>query len=497
MKKIACILLTVFLSISTFSCNNEKQSDSTAETDNQSISETAAETESRYTPNLPDVTYDGYTYKVFQRGPSASEWPEVCIWADSENGEPLNDAVYKRNLYISEKYDISIQTVDASGGIYLSDILNQFRSSVMSGSNDFDMAMMGVKDSASVASEGLLYNLYLVDYLDLTQPWWEKNVNDSLTMLNRLYFAISYMGINDKDDSFVIMYNKQVAEDVNAPDLYELVKNNEWYSDKFFEIAKTAVKDLNGDSEMGLDDRYGYSGFDAEVWNNFIASGERIVKVDENGYPYIAIDNERADAVYNYIYKLFYSDNVMLNTSVPGAADLHGYTYKLISENRVLFAGAAMTVVAKARAMETDFGILPYPKFDQEQDKYYTICGLWGPTALTIPVTVTNDALDRAAIITEAMVCESMNTIFPAYYDINLVTKGLRDTQSEEMLDIIFKGRVYDIGMLFPWGGISDFMVSNIRSKKENFESGVQKLIKQANKQLDKTMEQFESLSDK
>lgn len=493
MKRLVCILLCAAMLSALVSCGSETADDkaSITTTAKTAIDETA---DTRILPDLPDVTYDGCEFRIYQRGKGVSEWQEVCIWANEQNGEPINDAVYKRNLTIMERYNIKIVTVDASGQIVDGPMRRDFRNSVLADDNAFDMAMMGVKDSGILVTEGLYTNLYSVPHIDLSKPWWEKSVNDSLTMLGKLYFAVSCMGINDKDDSFLIMFSKTVASNIGMTENpYELVRNNEWTTDTFWALAKTAVADLDGNSEYDANDRYGYSGFDAEAWSNFFAYGERIARVDSDGYPYFDCFGERTVTAYEKIYRLMTQENVMLNTSNLASnegMDLHQYTYKIFSNHQVLFAAAAMTVIQKSRAMEQDFGILPYPKLDAEQDKYYTMCGLWGPTAVVIPKTCRD--LDRTGVIVEAMVAESMYTVYPAYYDVNLVTKGIRDEESKEMLDIVFNGRGYDLGILFAWGGMVDTLNSSLQSKKDSIVSTFIKLQNRADKEKAATVAEFE-----
>lgn len=42
------------------------------------------------------------------------------------------------------------------------------------------------------------------------------------------------------------------------------------------------------------------------------------------------------------------------------------------SSGRALFCGEVLQCARRYRGMETDFGILPYPKYDSEQKDYIT-----------------------------------------------------------------------------------------------------------------------------
>jgi hypothetical protein len=94
------------------------------------------------------------------------------------------------------------------------------------------------------------------------------------------------------------------------------------------------------------------------------------------------------------------------------------------------------------RNTDVDFGILPYPKYDDTQERYYSRVSYYNPTL----VPKTNSDLEFTGCILEALMCESENTVVPAYYEIALKTKYSRDDESSAMLDFIFSTRVVDIG---------------------------------------------------
>ena len=98
------------------------------------------------------------------------------------------------------------------------------------------------------------------------------------------------------------------------------------------------------------------------------------------------------------------------------------------------------------RDFETDYGIIPYPKWDEKQEEYYTMVD-GGHEGIAIPVSVADP--DFVGTITEALNAESYKRTIPVYYDIVLKTKGSRDEESVTMLDMIFDGRIFDFGYVY------------------------------------------------
>ena len=92
--------------------------------------------------------------------------------------------------------------------------------------------------------------------------------------------------------------------------------------------------------------------------------------------------------------------------------------------------------------MESDFGVVPYPKWDDNQEQYYSRVEAgtktWGVLYIQDP-TLTGT-------IIEALSRDSHEHLIHTYYDITLQLKLTRDDKSIEMLDLIRSTMTYDPG---------------------------------------------------
>ena len=138
--------------------------------------------------------------------------------------------------------------------------------------------------------------------------------------------------------------------------------------------------------------------------------------------------------------------------------------------------------------MEDDYGILPYPKFDESQEKYMS-GAMDNYTVLGIPITVSDP--EMASIITEALNAESYKQLFPAYYDTALKVKYMRDEESIEMLDIIMNGRNFDMCVLFSsdLGQVTFMFRSLVAAKSTDFVSSFEKVKDGVQTRLSKIIE--------
>ena len=156
----------------------------------------------------------------------------------------------------------------------------------------------------------------------------------------------------------------------------------------------------------------------------------------------------------------------------------------MFSSGKVLFNTCGMNRVTLFRSMETDFGILPQPKYDEAQTEYYNPVSMWCCNSIAVPASATD--LSRTGHVIEALSAESLYTLTPAYYDQTLKTKASRDEESAAMLDIIFASRVYDLSNMYDFGSIFSTINALCEKSDPAFTSTVEKKIASAQKALDK-----------
>ena len=108
-----------------------------------------------------------------------------------------------------------------------------------------------------------------------------------------------------------------------------------------------------------------------------------------------------------------------------------------------LFIDMPVFYLETLRAMDTDFGLIPYPKYDEAQTEYYS--RIEGCEQTCIPVTNVKD-LEMTGVVLEAMASDSAQNLVPAFYETLLKSKHTRDNESEDMLEIVFGNRVFDWG---------------------------------------------------
>jgi len=454
-KPLICMLLALSSLLSLASC----ASDNPGSTDTTAADTTAPEvtTEARLEPDIPEGTdFGGYEFKVLTKGQTNIHWKSKDIAAEEQNGDPINDAVYERNSKVGEKYNFKVADIPMKNyGAWAAEV----STAVLSGENAYDMFCFDIIGSIT---SGYIYDIYDIPTINIDRPYYDQNMREAMEIAGKLFAVTGDMLIMDNDATLSVQFNKKLANDYNvasafgADDLYTLAREGKWTFDVLYGAAQAVAKDLNGNGKTDyLEDQWGIQTENFNFLTLLNAAGEFIVTMDSEGYPRISLSSDRVASVIEK------SALIQNDTKVSLKADDAQYAFtdvwgecmdRNFVEGRVLFSISPMNRVTLFRPMEIDFGVLPVPKFDEAQDRYYCTVSPYTANFIAFPATMTE--AERNGMIVEALSCESMYTLTPAYYDKTLNGKAVRDEESSEMLDIIFSSTVMDLGHSFGWGGL-------------------------------------------
>lgn len=499
MKKTACSSISLFLgcllavsALASCGSGDTTTADTTANT--ASVDTTApAETETtRLMPDLPEADYGGYNFRV-------SHWEHpgwesrAChdIYAEAENGETINDAVFARNLVVCEKYNFTISLEN----VKFDELVTRVRNAVSAGDDAYDLAYLRLFEQKNLVAGGFFVDFNKIPNIDLSKPWWDSGCVDSLTVDGKLYLAASSINISDENATAGILFNKQIAANQDLGDLYQLVRDGKWTMDKMHELYSDVSNDVNGDGKMDGEDLWGFLGGTDVAACFYIGSGGTVVSRDKDGQLYDSLGSEKNFAIVEKVQSImtdtdnFYNHH--LGTKELKSTDDNEYR-DLFSDGHGLFFWSRMDEVTTLRGMETDFGILPTPKFDESQENYISFVSQHIMGLMSIPNTASD--LARTGTILEALAAESYYTLTPAYYDVALKSKASRDDESAEMLDIIFSNRVYDLGEYFNFGSIFDAINTVCQNESKGMASEYEKKKSSFAKALDKWVEEIEGL---
>ena len=175
------------------------------------------------------------------------------------------------------------------------------------------------------------------------------------------------------------------------------------------------------------------------------------------------------------------------NNVLYSNADFNPMSTELFTQDRVLFCPQMFQFAGTdgVREMETDFYVIPMPKFNEQQEEYRAI--QWdGVPVYGIPTSLPSDMIEMVSTFLEVNCAVTSEIVLPAYYDVALKNKYSRDPVAAQMMDIIKSNVTSDFAFL--WGesinNIIDFLYSNIRSG--NIASAMKSSEKVWGKQLER-----------
>lgn len=488
------LLLALLLSANVISCGSQASA-GTSDTDSDVTTEPESTTEPvdpASVLELPDSDFGGREFRVLGNDGDRDQWDNFEIFSEAENGEVVNDAVFKRNRAVEERYNVKVtQITQSSGDNQDACLVPHIRQTVMAGEDLYDLAFTTISNIGMLPREGLVYDLNDVKNINFSKNWWNQDVNDTLSIDGKLFFTSSNFSLRDKSRAYILVYNKEMAKQNSLDDPISLVRENKWTIDKFSEMVTQVAVDLNGDSKVDDKDQFGIGADSYNAFETFIyGCGVTAIGKDNKDVPIPTLNSDRTVSVIEKVRSFFTLKNV---TVIPDQwqgkvdYDFWAVSSKGFKEGRILFATAfPHSLKAYSAECVNDYGIIPYPKFDEAQDKYYTYADRYC-MLFCIPVSCVDP--DFSGFMLEALSAEATDTSLKAYYDISCKTKYTYDADSAEMLDLTFAGIQYDLTRIYNINGLNNFLYS-LASKKDNtFSSDYAKIESKALADIEKLVE--------
>ena len=443
----------------------------------------AVETKEIYDPQLPDMDFGGETFTIAMRGQDYNN--DFTI--DATTGDPVDDAIYARMDYIESTYNVDLELMwcgESSTVNTGSEMYNKLTKLMMAGDNAFDAINTSPYCQAGLASSGYLLDMNDIKYINLDQPWWNQNAKESLSFYDCVYFCSGDITTGDDSCISVLLFNKSIVSQFDLDNPYDDVRNGTWTMDKMIENCKAVTGDIDGNGVQDEFDRWGFTFWQDAIFSMMLATGATVGKTDEDGVPtYTATDDFFVDA-FNKVFKL-----VDKQYSYNQTQDAQNGGYNHWAAGNALYYWGMVRSIVQQRSSEVDFGVIPMPKYSEDQDRYYSEANAYSTSLISIPMTVTNP--DRSGLILEALAAYGKQEISPAYLENLVLVKSIRDADSAEMLQLIFDSQVFDVGYFFNWGNTLNTTMELLNKRKDTIASTLEKIAKKVDKDVQATIDAF------
>ncbi len=428
------------------------------------------------------LTFDGADLRM--AGQAYHVTNNMDMWVEAATGDVVLDAIYERGLYVEERLECNI--TEPLMTTY-ENCSSTVKNMVNAQEDGYEIIVNQLATTSSDVLNGYYTNLNDVPYIDFERSWYPQEITESAALGGKLFLTVSDMCLTYVGQTWSMFFEKDKCNDYGIEDLYEVARSGRWTIDKLAEVTTGIYSDLNGNGKADDDDLFGFTfgtnldGCKAAAF--LYGAGARFLNVDQETYEVEhLLGSERTVGIAEKFYSLnnqegshFFKegnaiDDMLSGNVVFGSAQLcHYYSY--------------------ARDYEGTFGVLPLPKYDEQQEGYYTLCDA-GCNCITVPITCVNTELAGAAI--EAMSAYSHNYVNPAYVSIALQTKIARDEESAEMMDLVLDGRVMDFGYLYcGWNGWT-WQLGGMLKDSNKYVSSYEKNVKSQTRYYQKVIACFD-----
>lgn len=440
-RRILSVALVLILCSGLFlSCGNSNSSPEAAT--QKETSEIPASVATEPVIPLPEADFDGRNVNLY-----IGDY--FCfINKTEETGESLNDAVYRRNRKVEEMYNVKFKFSGSAGNSSdYSPWYTALEASIMASDHSIDIAAgYFYRLAGTSATSGLFQNLMDLPEIDFSQEWWIGDLINHAAIGNKLFITTGNLDTGFYDRIYTLVFNKGLAKSLKTEDIYSLVRDGKWTFDKLKSITSAVKSDINGDSVMDENDRWGYiSGNNMAVDAFNSAFNVDYIEYDKNGMPNLLGLTEKIADVVNSVQRFLTESGDALYIK---EANSPAPQYTAFEEGRCLILATQMLEIQKMRGYDIEFGIIPYPKWDEKQDKYFTNVIIGNTAGYLVPVT--SDSKLSGCVL-EALSYYGWTDVYPEYYERVLSGKVARDSESVEMLDIIFSNIRYEFTQIYSY----------------------------------------------
>ena len=435
-----CLAFAVLMILSAVSC--AENSDDEKNSAGNDVSQTSeSETDAKdlsYVSELPSsVKFDGETVRILSLD-SAGLNDELYV-EEGNTGNNVNDAVYARNLAIEDRLGIDLEiTLDSNA---MANVENNIKAG---GSDAMQIYSDSINFTVRSMIKGYFYDLSEVENLDVEKKYWTQGFRDiaSYGKENKQYLITGAPSLSLYRFTFVTIFNKDYFEDAGWEDLYTIVENGDWTLDYQFSLISDVYQELDGKTGITEGDFVGLiTGKVISIDPYLTACGIHMIKKDAGTgrWYFDGSTQERVASMVDKLKKIYNDSNGVYAFDSESTV----ITEKFASEEGAMATIELWFLEQAIGQIGFNYGIVPMPKFDTNQERYYSYVQD-SATSFGILTCAAENDLPMLGAFLDQLGYESYQKVVPEYYGRSLSYKFLQDEESQKMLNLIYETTEYD-----------------------------------------------------
>ena len=452
-RRLISLLALSSILISQASCaGTGTQQDDTSGDTSDTTSEVTTD-DGRIKDDLPAKDFEGKEFPIL-----TTSWYNArnYIYADTQDGDVMNDALYDSISTVEDRFGVDITITDDEEQDAVAKTLHNL---VMSGDDTYKLYYGHDLNTVQNALNGDFLDIKSLPNINFDKPWW-RGTSDNFTIGGKLYFTGNCLSLSGIFMNYVLAVNKKLADNYSVEIPYDKVTAGEWYIDDLSALIKDFPNDIDGDGKMTESDMYGLvTSYFGHIGLQSDLGGTMVTK-DANGNLQV-VDNT------SHIVGVLEKVEELMTHGTDKFGESNEYGQIVFVENKSLFMfGEMRTLYTQVRPKDIVYGILPFPKYDGTQKEYRSAgCDIYW----AVPKTASADA-DMIGTVVEALCCKNYNDVVPKVWELVLGRKLADSEEDTAMFEIIRGAQFVDLGFAFSGqsGKLNDlvFMTKNTKSSQ-------------------------------
>jgi len=380
---------------------------------------------------LPEKDLGGYTWRLLMIDNEAASIFESEEDV-AESGTAVSQAYYDRDVWMMERYNITMESIPGGVGSINSMVL----SNQLAGDDALDMGVLHTSENFSgVISNNLCYDVKTLPYVDLTMPYYNQQANKEYTVLGKQVLLNGDYPCCGGGFA-MMLFNKTMMDQLGLVYPYEAILDGDWTLEMFYQYCTDAYSDSDQIGGKSEGDTFGFAG--TNVGYFFWSMGGSLISKDVNGAVVPTICNDFNDQRFAKCIELIDQTWCWFETQPNLEKNMMGTIQWF--EGRTLFHFFSRYMTDLMKIENFDYGLAALPKLDEDQDDYI-VPSVGGVTMIS---AVIRDP-EKVGYILEAFNQITHTTLRPALIEDMREHRILRDEESLEVYQHLQKYMTFTI----------------------------------------------------
>lgn len=380
---------------------------------------------------MSDLTGDKYnsaTAKIITAKKS-------LVMPDDKMSKVMSDELTERNKQLEQLLGVTLACEERDADTMLAEI----RAADKSGDYYADVIMYPQSMIGAFVMGGAVINMKGLPGFETDCGYYYETAVAAGTGGDAVY-AVAGSASLDPGSLSCIYFNKDMIKKLGLESPYSLVDKGEWTLNKYVEYSKAASGHKSGYNAYSAPNTIEYM---EDIF--FFGAGERFTDSTLGEFPVLRPVTDKSKAI---VEKLRVATLEVRTT----ALEVDGI--KEFAKGNTLFLIDKLSSAKTLANAKTDWGIVPVPKYDENQENYYSLS--YSEEAMFFGAVATAPNYDMTADIIAGINIMSYGYTEDAYVK-DYTYYYLRDNSSVRMVDTIVKNPVFDLAYSFAgsYGSIS------------------------------------------